>query len=140
MKIDAEAARKAPGEVAIYSWADMEKEGSGYFVSPAMFPNADKKPRRRAARWARGRALCRRAGRGGRGRRAREQAADAAALVEVEEQLPSVTEIDAGRRAAGSAGAPGNRVGFNRFASTMRGTREWKTTFVTLLLRLLSSM
>ena len=41
LKIDTSAAKKAAGVVAVYTWADMEKEGAGYFVLPAMFPNAD---------------------------------------------------------------------------------------------------
>src|ERR1700753_1627484 len=95
LKIDSAAALKAPGVVAVYTWADMEKEGAGFFALPAMFPNADGKkpdmtPRRSMAH---------------EGVRyvgevvaavvadTRAQAADAAELVEVEyEQLPSVTE------------------------------------------------
>ena len=60
LKIDTAAAAKAPGVVAVYTWADMEMEGCGYFVLPAMFPNADgQKPDMTAAPpdGARGRAL-----------------------------------------------------------------------------------
>ena len=126
VKIDAEAARKAPGVVAVYSWADMEKEGSGYFVLPAMFPNADGTEARHDAAppaGARGRSLRRRAGRGGRGRDVRA-GPDAAELVEVEyEQLPSVTEIDDALKPDAPQvwkGAPGNRVGFNRFGDSAK--------------------
>ena len=38
VKIDTAAARKAPGVVAVYTWADMEKEGSGYFAFPRCSP------------------------------------------------------------------------------------------------------
>eukprot|EP01036_Dinobryon_divergens_P008624 gene8624-11525_t len=41
LKIDASAAKKASGVVAVYTWADMEKEGVGNFAFPAMFPAAD---------------------------------------------------------------------------------------------------
>jgi len=126
VKIDAEAARKAPGVVAVYSWADMEKEGSGYFVLPAMFPNADgtkpdMTPRRPLAhevvRYVGEPVVAVVAD-------TRAQAADAAELVDIEyEQLPSVTEIeDALKPDAPQVwkGAPGNRVGFNRFGDAAK--------------------
>lgn len=97
VKIGTEAARKAPGVVAVYSWADMEKEGSGYFVLPAMFPNADgtkpdMTPRRPLAH-----EVVRHVGEPVVAVVAatRVQVADAAELVEIEyEQLPSATEIE----------------------------------------------
>ena len=116
VKIDTEAARKAPGVVAVYTWADMEKEGSGYFVLPGDVPQCRRHQARDDAAppaGARGRALCRR-GRSWRSwpRRARRPQ-DAAELVEIEyEQLPSVTEIeDALKPDAPQVwkGAPGNR-------------------------------
>ena len=126
VKIDAEAARKAPGVVAVYSWADMEKEGSGYFVLPAMFPNADgtkpdMTPRRPLAhevvRYVGEPVVAVVAD-------TRAQAADAAELVEIEyDQLPSVTEIDDALKPDAPQvwkGAPGNRVGFNRFGDSAK--------------------
>ncbi len=38
VKIDTSAAKKAPGVVAVFTWADMEKEGAGNFAFPTMFP------------------------------------------------------------------------------------------------------
>jgi len=126
VKIDADTARTAPGVVAVYTWADMEKEGSGYFVLPAMFPNADGKkpdmtPRRPLAhevvRYVGEPVVAVVA-------ETRAQAADAAELVEIEyEQLPAVTEIeDALKPDAPQVwkGAPGNRVGFNRFGDSAK--------------------
>ena len=60
----------------------------------------------------------------------REQAADAAELVEVEyEQLPSVTEIDDALKPDAPQvwkGAPGNRVGFNRFGDAAKADAAFK--------------
>ena len=45
VKIDAAAARNAPGVVAVFTWADMAADGCGTLSPPVMFPNADgKKP------------------------------------------------------------------------------------------------
>ena len=45
VKIDTAAAAKAPGVVAVYTWADMAKDGASSSPARSMFPNADgKKP------------------------------------------------------------------------------------------------
>ena len=97
VKIDTMAARKAAGVIAVFTWADMAKEGVGDFSFPAMFPNADGSkpemtPRRslahEAVRYV-GEAVAAVVA------ESREQAQDAAELVEVEyDPLPSVSEIE----------------------------------------------
>jgi carbon-monoxide dehydrogenase large subunit len=132
VKIDTAAARKAPGVVAVFTWDDMAKEGCGYFALPAMFPNADGSkpdmtPRRplahEAVRYV-GEAVAAVVA------ESRGQAQDAAELVEVEyDPLPSVTEMeDALKPGAPQVwkGAPGNRVGFNRFGDAAKADAAFK--------------
>ncbi len=132
VRIDTRAARKAPGVVAVFTWDDMVKEGCGYFALPAMFPNADGSmpdmtPRRPLAhetvRYV-GEAVAAVVA------ESRGQAQDAAELVEVEyDPLPSVTEMeDALKPGAPQVwkGAPGNRVGFNRFGDAAKGDAAFK--------------
>ena len=132
VKIDATAARKAPGVVAVFTWEDMAKDGCGTLSFPAMFPNADGSrpemtPRRslahEAVRYV-GEAVAAIVA------DSREQAQDAAELVEVEyDQLPSVTEIeDALKPGAPQVwkGAPGNVVGFNRFGDAAKSDAAFK--------------
>jgi carbon-monoxide dehydrogenase large subunit len=130
--IDAAAARKAPGVLAVFTWDDMAKEGCGYFALPAMFPNADGSkpdmtPRRPLAhetvRYV-GEAVAAVVA------ESRGQAQDAAELVEVEyDPLPSVTEIeDALKPGAPQVwqGAPGNVVGFNRFGDAAKADAAFR--------------
>src|SRR5450631_3922839 len=132
VKLDAAAARKAPGVVAVFTWDDMAKEGCGDFAFPAIFPNADGSkpemtPRRplahEAVRYV-GEAVAAVVA------ESRGQAQDAAELVEVEyEQLPSVTEMeDALKPGAPQVwkGAPGNLVGFNRFGDAAKADAAFK--------------
>src|SRR5258708_29893869 len=121
VKIDPAAGAKARAGVAVFTWEDMAKEGCGDFSFPAMFPNADGSkpvmtPRRplahEAVRYV-GEAVAAVVA------ETRGQAQDAAELVQVEDDpLPSVTEM-AGALKPGAPqvwqGAPGNRVGFDRF-------------------------
>ncbi len=130
--INADEARKAPGVVAVFTWADMEKDGVGNFAFPTMFPNADGSkpemtPRRplahEAVRYV-GEAVAAVVA------ETRGQAQDAAELVEVEyEQLPSVTTIeDALKPGAPQVwqGAPGNLAGFNRFGDAEKADAAFK--------------
>src|ERR1700730_11021060 len=132
VKLDTAAARKAPGVVAVFTWDDMAKEGCGDFSFPAMFPNADGSkpvmtPRRplahEAVRYV-GEAVAAVVP------ETRGQAQDAAELVEVEyDPLPSVTEMeDALKPGAPQVwkGAPGNRVGFNRFGDAAKADAALK--------------
>ena len=132
VKIDTAAAAKAPGVVAVFTWEDMAKEGCGDFSFPAMFPNADGSkpvmtPRRplahEAVRYV-GEAVAAVVA------ESRGQAQDAAELVEVEyDPLPSVTEMeDALKPGAPQVwkGAPGNRVGFNRFGDAAKADAAFK--------------
>src|SRR5471032_3618728 len=126
LKIDTSAARKAPGVVAVFTWADMEKEGAGFFALPAMFPNADGNKPDMTPRRSMAHEVVRYVGEAVAAIVAdtREQAADAAELVDVEyEQLPAVTEIDDALKPGAPQvwkGAPGNRVGFNRFGDAAK--------------------
>jgi len=132
VKIDTAAAAKAPGVVAVFTWEDMAKEGCGDFSFPAMFPNVDGSkpvmtPRRplahEAVRYV-GEAVAAVVA------ESRSQAQDAAELVEVEyDPLPSVTEMeDALKPGAPQVwkGAPGNRVGFNRFGDAAKADAAFK--------------
>lgn len=132
VKIDTAAAAKAPGVVAVYTWADMAKDGVGDFSFPAMFPNADGSrpvmtPRRSLAhevvRYV-GEAVAAVVA------ETREQAVDAAELVEVEyETLPAVTEIEDALKSGAPqvwSGAPGNQVGFNRFGDHAKAEAAFK--------------
>ena len=140
LKIGTATARKAPGVVAVYTWADMEKEGSGYFVLPAMFPNADGSKPDMTPRRPMAHEVVRYVGEAVAAvvAETRAQAADAAELVEVEyEQLPSVTEIeDALKPDAPQVwkGAPGNRVGFNRFGDKAKADAAFKAAAHTVSL------
>ncbi|MCF8531847.1 MAG: xanthine dehydrogenase family protein molybdopterin-binding subunit [Reyranella sp.] len=130
--IDAAAAKKSPGVIAVFTWDDMAREGAGDFSFPAMFPNADGSkpemtPRRSLAHEAvryLGEAVVAVVA------ETREQAQDAVELVEVEyDQLPSVTEIeDALKPDAPQVwkGAPGNVVGFNRFGDAAKSDAAFK--------------
>ncbi len=132
VKIDTAAALKAPGVVAVFTWADMEKEGCGFFALPAMFPNADGKRPEMTPRRPMAHEVVRHVGEAVAAvvAETREQAADAVELVEVEyEQLPSVTEIEDALAPGGAQvwqGAPGNRVGFNRFGDQARADAAFK--------------
>ena len=132
LKIDPSAALKSPGVVAVYTWADMEKEGSGYFVLPAMFPNADGKKPDMTPRRPMAKDVVRYVGEvvAAVVAETRAQATDAVELVEVEyEQLPSVTEIDDALKPDAPQvwqGAPGNRVGFNRFGDAAKADAAFK--------------
>jgi aerobic carbon-monoxide dehydrogenase large subunit len=132
VKIDTAAARKAPGVVAVFTWADMEKEGCGFFALPAMFPNADGKRPEMTPRRPMAHEIVRYVGEVVAAVVAdtREHAADAVELVEVEyEQLPSVTEIDDALKPGAAQvwqGAPGNRVGFNRFGDRDKAEAAFK--------------
>ncbi|HEV7548021.1 MAG TPA: xanthine dehydrogenase family protein molybdopterin-binding subunit [Reyranella sp.] len=132
VKIDTAAAAKAPGVVAVFTWEDMAKEGCGDFSFPAMFPNADGSkpvmtPRRplahEAVRYV-GEAVAAVVA------ESRSQAQDAAELVEVEyDPLPSVSEIDDALKPGAPQvwkGAPGNRVGFNRFGDADKADAAFK--------------
>ncbi|UYN96684.1 MAG: xanthine dehydrogenase family protein molybdopterin-binding subunit [Enhydrobacter sp.] len=131
-RIDTTAAREAPGVVAVFTWADMEKDGVGRFDFPAMFANEDggkpeMTPRRSLAHEAVrhvGEAVAAVVA------ETREQAQDAAELVEVDyDPLPAVTGID-DALAPGAPlvwkGAPGNRVGFNRFGDHEKAEAAFK--------------
>jgi carbon-monoxide dehydrogenase large subunit len=126
VKIDTVAARAAPGVVAVFTWDDMAKDGAGPFAFPAMFPNADGQrpdmtPRRSLAhevvRYV-GEAVVAIVA------ASRAQAQDAAELVAVDyEALPAVTTIDEALKPDAPQvwkGAPGNRVGFNRFGDAAK--------------------
>jgi carbon-monoxide dehydrogenase large subunit len=132
VKIDTAAAAKAPGVVAVCTWEDMAKEGCGDFSFPAMFPNADGSkpvmtPRRplahEAVRYV-GEAVAAVVA------ESRGQAQDAAELVEVEyDPLPSVTEMEDALKPSAPQiwkGAPGNRVGFNRFGDAAKADAAFK--------------
>ncbi len=132
VKIDREAARKAPGVVGVFTWDDMAKEGCGYFAFPAMFPNADgvkpeMTPRRPLAhevvRYL-GEAVVAVVAED------RGQAQDAAELVEVEyDPLPSVSEIEDALKPDAPQiwqGAPGNAVGSNRFGDAAKAEAAFK--------------
>ena len=121
LKIDTAAAKAAPGVVAVYTWADMEKDGVGNFAFPAMFPAADGSKPEMTPRRSLAHEVVRYVGEAVVAIVAdtREQAQDAVELVDIEyEQLPSVTEIeDALKPGAPQVwqGAPGNIAGYNKF-------------------------
>ena len=132
VKIDMVAARKAPGVVAVFTWDDMAKSGTAPFSFPAMFPNADGKkpdmtPRRSLAhevvRYL-GEAVVAVVA------ESRGQAQDAAELVDVTyDPLPAVTTIDDALKPEAPQvwqGAPGNRVGFNRFGDAAKVDAAFK--------------
>ena len=126
VKIDMSAAKMAPGVVAVYTWADMEKDGCGNFSFPAMFPNADGSKPEMTPRRSLAHEVVRHVGEAVVAvvAETRGQAADAAELVEVEyDQIPAVTEIEDALKPDAPLvwkGAPGNLVGFNRFGDTAK--------------------
>jgi carbon-monoxide dehydrogenase large subunit len=132
LKIDASAAKKAPGVVAVFTWADMEKEGVGNFAFPAMFPAADGSKPEMTPRRSLAHEVVRYVGEAVVAIVAdtREQAQDAVELVDIEyEQLPSVTEIeDALKPGAPQVwqGAPGNIAGYNKFGDHAKAEAAFK--------------
>ena len=132
LKIDTEAARAAPGVVAVYTWADMEKEGVGNFAFPAMFPAADGSKPEMTPRRSLAHEVVRYVGEAVVAIVAdtREQAQDAVELVDIEyDQLPSVTEIeDALKPGAPQVwqGAPGNIAGYNKFGDHAKAEEAFK--------------
>ncbi|CAN5923558.1 xanthine dehydrogenase family protein molybdopterin-binding subunit [soil metagenome] len=132
VRIDTAAARKAPGVIGIFTWADMEKEGCGYFALPAMFPNADGKKPDMTPRRPLAHEVVRFLGEGVVAVIAedRGQAQDAAELVEIEyDQLPSVSEIEDALKPDAPQiwkGAPGNAVGANRFGDAAKADAAFK--------------
>eukprot|EP01034_Spumella_vulgaris_P009541 gene9541-12101_t len=133
LKIDASAAKKAPGVVAVYTWADMEKEGVGNFAFPAMFPAADGSKPEMTPRRSLAHEVVRYVGEAVVAIVAdtREQAQDAVELVDIEyEQLASVTEIeDALKPGAPQVwqGAPGNIAGYNKFGDHAKAEEAFKS-------------
>jgi carbon-monoxide dehydrogenase large subunit len=121
VKIEIAAAAKALGVVAVYTWADMAKDGAKPFAFPVMFPNADGRKPEMTPRRAMAHETVRYVGEvvAAVVAETRGQAQDAAELVEVEyDTLPAVTEIDDALKPDAPQiwqGAPGNQVGFNRF-------------------------
>ncbi len=132
LKIDASAAKKAPGVVAVFTWADMEKEGAGNFAFPTMFPAADGSKPEMTPRRSLAHEVVRYVGEAVVAIVAdtREQAQDAVELVDIEyEQLPSVTEIeDALKPGAPQVwpGAPGNIAGYNKFGDHAKAEEAFK--------------
>ncbi|MCC8428515.1 xanthine dehydrogenase family protein molybdopterin-binding subunit [Reyranella aquatilis] len=133
LKIDTSAAKKAPGVVAVYTWADMEKEGVGNFAFPTMFPAADGSKPEMTPRRSLAHEVVRYVGEAVVAIVAdtREQAQDAVELVDIEyEQLPSVTEIeDALKPGAPQVwqGAPGNIAGYNKFGDHAKAEEAFKS-------------
>jgi carbon-monoxide dehydrogenase large subunit len=133
LNIDTSAAKKAPGVVAVYTWADMEKEGVGNFAFPTMFPAADGSKPEMTPRRSLAHEVVRYVGEAVVAIVAdtREQAQDAVELVDIEyEQLPSVTEIeDALKPGAPQVwqGAPGNIAGYNKFGDHAKAEEAFKS-------------
>lgn len=133
LKIDASSAKKAPGVVAVFTWADMEKEGAGNFAFPTMFPAADGSKPEMTPRRSLAHEVVRYVGEAVVAIVAdtREQAQDAVELVDIEyEQLPSVTEIeDALKPGAPQVwqGAPGNIAGYNKFGDNDKAEAAFKS-------------
>ncbi len=132
VRIDTAAARKAVGVVAVYTWADMEKDGVGTFSFPAMFPNADGKMPEMTPRRSLAHEVVRHVGEAVVAvvAETRELAQDASELVEIDyEQLPAVTEIEDALKPGAPqiwAGAPGNVAGFNRFGDAAKADEAFK--------------
>ncbi|MBS0517151.1 MAG: xanthine dehydrogenase family protein molybdopterin-binding subunit [Proteobacteria bacterium] len=130
--IDTSAAKKAPGVVAVYTWADMAADGCGDFSFPAMFPNADGSKPEMTPRRSLAHEVVRHVGEAVAAvvAETREQAVDAVELVEVEyDPLPAVTEIDDALRPGAPLvwqGAPGNLAGFNRFGDQAKADDAFK--------------
>lgn len=133
LKIDTSAAKKAPGVVAVFTWADMEKEGAGNFAFPTMFPAADGSKPEMTPRRSLAHEVVRYVGEAVVAIVAdtREQAQDAVELVDIEyDQLPSVTEIeDALKPGAPQVwqGAPGNIAGYNKFGDNAKAEEAFKS-------------
>lgn len=133
LKIDAAAAKAAPGVVAVYTWADMEKEGVGNFAFPTMFPAADGSKPEMTPRRSLAHEVVRYVGEAVVAIVAdtREQAQDAVELVEIEyEQLPAVTEIEDALKPDAPqvwAGAPGNIAGYNKFGDHAKAEEVFKS-------------
>ncbi len=131
-RIDTEAARAAPGVIAVFTWADMEKDGVGRFDFPAMFPNADGNKPEMTPRRSLAHEVVRYVGEAVAAvvAESREQAQDAAELVEVDyDALPAVTEIDDALKPGAPLvwqGAPGNLAGFNRFGDAARADEAFR--------------
>ena len=132
LRIDTAAARKAPGVVAVFTWADMEADGVGTLSPPVMFPNADGKKPELPPRTPLANGVVRYVGEAVAAIVAtrREQAIDAMELVEIDyEPLPSVNEIDDALKPGAPQiwpGAPGNRVGSNRFGDSAKAEAAFK--------------
>ncbi|SKA38935.1 carbon-monoxide dehydrogenase large subunit [Enhydrobacter aerosaccus] len=132
VNIDMSAAKKAPGVVAVYTWADMAKDGCGDFSFPAMFPNADGSKPEMTPRRSLAHEAVRHVGEAVAAvvAETREQAVDAVELVEVEyDPLPAVTEIDDALKPGAPLvwqGAPGNLAGFNRFGDQAKADAAFK--------------
>ncbi|MBS0219274.1 MAG: xanthine dehydrogenase family protein molybdopterin-binding subunit [Proteobacteria bacterium] len=132
VKIDTSDAKKAPGVVAVYTWADMAKDGVGDFGFPAMFPNADGSKPEMTPRRSLAHEAVRHVGEAVAAVVAatREQAIDAVDLVEVEyEPLPAVSEIEDALKPGAPLvwpGAPGNLAGFNRFGDQAKADAAFK--------------
>jgi carbon-monoxide dehydrogenase large subunit len=132
LKIDTEAAKAAPGVVAVYTWADMEKEGVGNFAFPAMFPAADGSKPEMTPRRSLAHEVVRYVGEAVVAIVAdtREQAQDAVELVDIEyDQLPSVTEIEDSLKPGAPQvwqGAPGNIAGYNKFGDHAKAEEAFK--------------
>ncbi|WP_422011632.1 xanthine dehydrogenase family protein molybdopterin-binding subunit [Reyranella sp.] len=133
LKVDTEAAKTAPGVVAVYTWADMEKEGVGNFAFPTMFPAADGSKPEMTPRRSLAHEVVRYVGEAVVAIVAdtREQAQDAVELVEIEyEQLPSVTEIEDALKPDAPqvwGGAPGNIAGYNKFGDHAKAEEAFKS-------------
>jgi carbon-monoxide dehydrogenase large subunit len=133
LKVDTEAAKTAPGVVAVYTWADMEQEGVGNFAFPTMFPAADGSKPEMTPRRSLAHEVVRYVGEAVVAIVAdtREQAQDAVELVEIEyEQLPSVTEIEDALKPDAPqvwGGAPGNIAGYNKFGDHAKAEEAFKS-------------
>jgi len=132
VNVDTNAARKAAGVVAVYTWNDMAKEGVGDFSFPTMFPNADGSKPEMTPRRSLASEVVRYVGEAVVAvvAETRAEAQDAADLVEVEyDPLPSVTTIEDALKPDAPVvwkGAPGNLVGFNRFGDAARADAAFK--------------
>ena len=133
LKIDTAAAKTAPGVVAVYTWADMEKEGVGNFAFPTMFPAADGSKPEMTPRRSLAHEVVRYVGEAVVAIVAdtREQAQDAVELVDIEyEQLPAVTEIEDALKPDAPqvwGGAPGNIAGYNKFGDHAKAEEAFKS-------------
>jgi len=133
LKIDTAAAKTAPGVVAVYTWADMEKDGVGNFAFPTMFPAADGSKPEMTPRRSLAHEVVRYVGEAVVAIVAdtREQAQDAVELVDIEyEQLTAVTEIEDALKPDAPqvwGGAPGNIAGYNKFGDHAKAEEAFKS-------------